>query len=435
MTLKNILPIISAICCSFFIGSQSFAQAVSDADQVIARSGVPKEAVAAVVNDKVVTTYDVRQRMRLKIISAQGQIPLEAMPQVQQQALRELVEEQLKLQETTSYEVKITDNEVNAELAYMAAQSNLQPEELTAVLASQGVSVDTLKQQIKASIAWPQLVQGRYRDRIRVSPEEVEDTLKRMREDASQEQYRVSEICIPVDDPSKAQQYYEGSLQLIEQMRRGVPFSVVAQQFSACTTAAVGGDMGWVRAGELDAELDQAIRDLPPGSVTNPIPSQGAFIILAVREKREAVVAGEPTFTLAYATAPEAIGDTAARAAFDKITRADVCAGRELRIDLGEKVGYALLENMTLDKIDTRFSEFIEDLSRGDTGPVIRADGAFHVAYVCDKDEGLGLPSREQLESNIMQRQLSRLSQQYLRDLERRSTVDIRLKEPLSISG
>ena len=72
-------------------------------------------------------------------------------------------------------------------------------------------------------------------------------------------------------------------------MRGGVPFSVVAQQFSACTSAAVGGDMGWVRAGELPEELDQAIRDIPIGAVTNPVPSQGAFMILALRDKRAAV--------------------------------------------------------------------------------------------------------------------------------------------------
>ena len=96
-------------------------------------------------------------------------------------------------------------------------------------------------------------------------------------------------FCIPVADRNQIQQYYQGALQLIEQMRRGVPFAVVAQQFSACTSAAGGGDLGWVRAGELAPELDAAIKELPQGAVTNPIASDGAFIIMAVRDKREAV--------------------------------------------------------------------------------------------------------------------------------------------------
>jgi peptidyl-prolyl cis-trans isomerase SurA len=439
MTLKRFFVPIS-IACSVFLGigaslAQETTGAAPTSEEVIRRSGVPREAVAAVVNDSVVTTYDVRQRMRLMLISAGGRLPEDALAQLQRQALRDLIEERLKLQETTKYEVPVTEKELNEELTMIAAQSNMRTEDLARVLEAQGISMNSLKEQLKTTIVWPQLVQGRFRERIRVNDDEVEDTLQRMREDASLEQFLISEICIPVDDPSQAQQYYQGALQLIEQMRKGVPFSVIAQQFSACTTAAVGGDMGWVRSGELEPELDAAIRDLPIGAVTNPIPSEGAFMMLAVRDKREAVVAGEPTFKLAYLSAPESVGENTARFAFERVTTADVCSGRDLRIDLGKDIGYTLLENMTLKAIDPRFAEFIEDLDHKETSPVIKVDGAYHAAFVCDKDEGLGLPSRVAIENRIYQRQLQRIGQQYLRDIERKSTVDIRLKEPLALRG
>lgn len=400
-------------------------------DQVIERSGVPVSAVAAVVNDAVVTTFDVRQRIKLMLISSGGQIPAEAMPQVQAQALRDLIEERLKLQETAEYDLEVSEPEIMDELGMMAAQSNLTTDQLIQTLEGAGISINSLKEQVKSQIAWPQLVQGRYRDRIRVNEDEIETTLERMREDASKEQFLVSEICIPVDNPAQAQQYYQGSMQLIEQMRRGVPFTVVAQQFSACTTAAVGGDLGWVRAGELPEELDNALRALPTGSVTNPIPSEGAFMILAVRDKRAATVAGEPTFTLGYASADKSLGNAAAHAALEKISTAEICSGRALRVDLGPGVGYSLLENVTLPQIDERFRPFVEDLNREEQSIVIEAEGAYHTVYVCDKDEGLGLPSRDALENRIYSRQLERISQQYLRDIERDSMVDIRMKSLL----
>ncbi|WP_165793492.1 peptidylprolyl isomerase [Hyphococcus luteus] len=413
--------------------SQAFAQQETSpegltSDQVIERSGVPSSAVAAVVNDAVVTTFDLRQRIKLMLISSGGQIPQDALPQLQAQALRDLIEERLKLQETKEFDMEISDAEVMDELSVMAAQSNLTADQLIQTLEGAGISVNSLKQQIKAQIAWPQLVQGRYRDRVRVNEDEIDNTLERMREDASKEQFLVSEICIPVDNPSQAQQYYQGGMQLIEQMRRGVPFAVVAQQFSACTTAAVGGDLGWVRAGELAPELDSAIRELPAGSVTNPIPSEGAFMILAVRDKRPAVVKGEPSFTLAYASADASLGNAQAHAALEKISTAEICAGRALRIDLGPGVGYSLLENVTLDQIDERFRTFVEDLDREEQSIVIEADGAYHSVYVCDKDEGLGLPSRDAIENRIYSRQLGRISQQYLRDIERESMVDVRIE-------
>lgn len=416
--------------------SQTPGQTQEEAVQeVIARSGVPAESVAAVVNDTVVTTFDVRQRMKLMVVSSGRRLPMEALPQLQQQALRDLIEEKLKLQETTKFDLEIEENEIQDEISMMAAQSNLTYNQLVQTLEGEGISINSLKEQIKSTIAWPQLVQGRFRDRIRVNDDEVDDTLSRMREDVSKEQFLVSEICIPVNDPSQVQQVYQGGLQLIDQMRRGVPFAVVAQQFSACTTAAVGGDLGWVRSGELPAELDEALRTLPPGSVTNPIPSEGALMILAVRDKRQAVIAGEPTFTLAYASAASALGNNTARRAFDELATADACSGRNLRVDLGEGIGYSLLENMTLDQIDPRFQTIIEDLDRGETSAVVQIDGAYHAAYVCDKDEGLGLPSREALENRIFSRQLSRIGQQYLRDIERQSMVDIRLDTPVISSG
>lgn len=431
--------------CVLFLGfSVTFANAQStertpeqqaQIDETIARSGIPSESIAAVVNDKVITTFDVRQRMRLMLLSSGGRIPAEALPQLQQQAMRDLIEEKLKLQEAKKFELEVADKEVQTELTMMAAQSNLTLEQFTGSLEQAGVSVNALKGQIESGIIWPELVQGRFRDRVRISEDEVEDTLERMRDDASKEQFLVSEICIPVDDPSQAQQYYQGGLQLIEQMRRGVPFAVIAQQFSACTTAAVGGDMGWVRSGELPPEIDTAIRDLSPGSVTNPIPSEGAFMILAVRDKREPVIAGEPTFTLAYASIDAEKGRNEATRVLEELPTSEACSGGQLRIDLGEGVGFALLENMTLDKIDEDFRPIIEDLQRGDTSAIVEVEGAFHGAYVCDLDEGLGLPSRDSIENRIYGRQLGRIGQQYLRNLERESAVDIRLDRPIDPNG
>lgn len=416
-------------CLAILWPAHSIAQSGRTPDEVIASSGYPAESIAAVVNDDVITTFDLRQRLQLMIISSGGQIPADALARLQEQALRDLIEEKLKLQEAKRFDAEVPDNEVRAEITNMGMQSGMNYDQFVQFLESVGISQRILEQQVKSTIIWPQIVQGRFRDRVRINEDEVEDTLVRMREDAAQEQYLVSEICIPVPNPSQAQQYYQGSLQLIEQIKRGVPFAVVAQQFSACTTAAVGGDMGWVRTSELQQELDEAIRELPPGSVTNPIPSDGAFMILAVRDRRLPVAPGEPSFTLAFASAAPAVSDLDARAAFDRLSSLDACSGGIMRADPGAGIGVALVENITLEKIDERFRPFVENLGRGDTSGVIETESGRHAVYVCDKDEGLGLPSRGAIENRIFARQLGRISQQYLRDLERKSTVDIRLDD------
>jgi len=393
----------------------------------------PANAVAAIVNDTVITTYDTEQRLKLMIISSGGRINPQALPQLQQRAVRDLVEEQLKLQEAKKYELEAPEADIQAELQGMAGQSQLTVAQLEEVLKSDGISLQALKSQIAAGIVWPELVQGRYGKRARVSDDEIDQTLERLRDDATQEQILVSEICIPVPSPDRAQEYYQGGLQLIEQMRKGVPFAVVAQQFSACTTAAAGGDMGWVRAGELPDEIGDSVRELPPGAVTNPILADGAFMIMAVRDKREAVKQGEKSWTLAYAGAPLSMGRAAARTALEKLATAEACAGgRTLRQDLGAGIGTAIIENAPLGAIDERFRGAVEGLARGDLSGIVEADDALHILYACEVDEGLGIPSRVAIQDRLYGRHLQRIANQYLRDVERKSTVDIRLEAPVS---
>ncbi|MEL6507879.1 MAG: peptidylprolyl isomerase [Pseudomonadota bacterium] len=386
----------------------------------------PGETIVGLVNDEVITSFDLRQRIKLILLSSGGQIRPEQVPQIQQEALRDLINEQIKIKELEKFEVKIPDREVDQELQQIAAQTGLTLTELEKALSLEGISTDAWRQQIRTSIGWQNLVQGRFRDRVKINKREVEQTLQTIRDDATKERYLVSELCIPVEEPTQIQAYYQAGLQLIEQMRRGVPFAAAAQQFSGCTSASIGGDIGWVQAGELPLELDSALQAIPVGSVTNPIPSEGALIILALRDKKEPVEPGEPSFTLAYASAPVAAGENKARLALEKLPTAEVCNARAIKLDLGPDVGTALLENVKLSQIDPRFQRFIADLKRGDLSAVIEADGFLHEVYICEKDEGLGIPARSAIEDRIFRRQLQLLGQRYLCDLERKSTIEFR---------
>ena len=416
----------------FMLGTAA-AQSPAEIAPEASREGIPASyrgpvsAIAAIVGDEVITTVDVGQRVRLMVISSGGRVTPEMLNSIEGRALRDLIEEKLKLQEAKKFELEPREDDVTAELRGLAGQSGLTVPQLEQQLAGAGVDISSLRGQIGSSIVWPEIVQGRFGQRVRVTEEEIEQTVSRMKEEAGTEQYLVSEICIPVPSQAEAQNYYQGALQLIEQLRRGVPFAVVAQQFSACTSAAAGGDLGWVRGGELPPELDKALRELPTGSVTNPIPSEGAFMILALRDKREAVRQGEKSYTLAYAAVPVSLGRSAARLALDKLSTARACGGG-LRQDLGPDVGVAFVENAKLGDLDPRFDAAIDGLDRGALSPIVEADGALHIAYVCELDEGLGIPSRKTIENRLYQRRLAKISQQYLRDVERRISVDIRMK-------
>ena len=387
------------------------------------------EAVAATVNDNMISTFDVRQRVRLMMLTSGAQVTKEQLPQLQNQALKDLVEEQLKKGEAEKLEFKVNPKEVDQELARIASGSKITVPQLAQQLAQQGIALDTLRDQILTNITWKKLVGARYSSRVNVTEGEIEQVLSRLKEDSRMEQYLVSEICLPVQDPSKVDELVNVGMQMIGQMRQGAPFQAFAQQFSACPSAANGGDLGWVRSGELDPELDLVLSKMTKGAVSRPTPYGEYVYLLAVREKRDAAVAGEPSYHVAYAGADVSIGETRAREGFAKLKKANPCDSEELAVDLGPGIGFAQLPPLPERAIDPAFHPALRSMERGDVSDMIEHNGRYHTVLMCEKDEGFGLPSRAQIEDRLFSQELQLLSRRYLRDLERNAAVEYKIND------
>ncbi len=387
------------------------------------------EAVAATVNEEMISTFDVSQRMRLMLLTSGGRIPESAYPQLQRRALQDLVEERLKLQEAQRLEFEVDPSEVESEIAQIAASVKVTVPQLEQQLLSQQIAPDTLRDQIEARLVWQRLVAARYRNRVRVTDDQIDVIMDRLRSDSGKEQYLISEICLPVEDEEGAREIYNAGLQMIDQMRNGVPFDALARQFSYCTSAANGGDRGWTTLGELDPELSSVVEKLNEGSVSVPTPHDGMMYIMAVRKKRAPTVAGRKAYEVAYVGTSLSTGEQTAREAFAKLKQTNVCQGDELSIDLGPGIGVTLLPPLPIDAIAPSFHAEIDRLERGEVSDVIQTTNGYHALLLCDKDEGLGLPPRTAIEDKLFADELELLARRYLRDIKRDSAVDVRLTE------
>ncbi len=204
------------------------------------------EGIAAVVNDQPITTLDVRDRMRLIISSAGVQPTEEMLARIQDQAIRGLVDETLQLQQAAEFDLEVEEAEVDDAIADIATRSGATVQEVEDDLAASGIDINTLRQQVKAEIAWQILVSGRYRSRIRISDQQIETALDRYIQSASQPQYRLGEIFVEIT-PQGGEERAVGIIQTIyDQLRQGAPFQAVAQQFSDAASASAGGDTGYL---------------------------------------------------------------------------------------------------------------------------------------------------------------------------------------------
>lgn len=384
------------------------------------------DAVVATVNDKPISTFDIQQRMRLIVATSPGPLPEGAEAQLQRQALRDLIEEELKRQEAARFELEISDQEVNQELARIAGG---EIERLQRDLQAAGIAIETLREKIRAETAWDNLVRGRFRSRVSVTEGEIDDVLERMKAEKQAEQYLLSEICLPIQGPQQREQVYSIGMQMLQQMQQGVPFQALAQRFSTCPSAARGGDLGWMRIPELEPETATVIRQLSEGNVSTPIEMQEGDMmkLVALRGKREAAEKGDPSYELAYAGVEKSLYSR--REAEEKLADLPLtnpCEGEALSTDLGEGIGVELLPMLPITQIREPYQNAIIDLRRGDMSDLLESTDYYHKVYVCEMDEGLGLPRRRMVRNRLEAQEFDLLSRRYLRDVERDSDVYIR---------
>ncbi|NNU16671.1 peptidylprolyl isomerase [Parvularcula sp. ZS-1/3] len=388
--------------------------------------------IAATVNDTPISTFDVQQRVRLLLVTSGGRMPEGAERQFQEQALRDLIEEELKRQETASFEVNVSDAEVNQELARIAAGGGGTIESLTRDLAQAGIAIEKLRDKIRVDNAWQTLVRGRFGSRVSITEGEVDTMLDDMRAETQAEQYLLSEICLPVESEEQKDRIYSIGMQMLGQMQQGVPFQALAQQFSVCPSAARGGDLGWMRAPQLAEPVAEVVEQLANGNVSTPIEVEDGEMIklVAMRQKRAAAEKGDPSYELAYAAVPKSeYPREEAEERLGQLPVTNACNADGLSTDLGKGIGVELLPMIPIAQIRPDFQDQVLGLRRGDTSEMMESGQYYHRVYVCEMDEGLGLPRRRMVESQLEADQFNLLARRYLRDVERDADVDIRLFE------
>jgi len=395
------------------------------------------EAVAAIVNDDIISTYDLAQRMRLLIATTGVQPTQDTLPQFQQEALLSLVDERLQLQELKRVQkeqkmsIIASDEEVNEELAGMAQQNNLKPESFLAALKSQGIGPETLYEQIRAQMSWQRWIRGRYGSRLRIGEDQIKATQTRLIAAASKPQYQVSEVFIDAGRAGGMDAAMKGASQLVAQMQQGAPFAAVARQFSASSTAAAGGDAGWIGQGEMPPQVDAVLDQLRPGQLSQPIPVKDGVYIIYLKDKRSG--AGQTLVSLKQAAvaldpAASPADVEAARAKLEAV-KASIKDCKTLEATAGKTPGVVAgdLGEAEINDLSPEFKDAATRLQVGQLSEPIRTKVGLHVLAICGKRAaGAAQIDRDTIENRLTGEQLSMISRRYMRDLRNSATIETR---------
>src|SRR5205814_1417480 len=142
--------------------------------------------------------------------------------------------------------------------------------------------------RVKAEIEKSQLVNREIRQRVNVSPQEIERYYQtHLPNYATSARVRVRDIFFSVpagaDDVEVA--HIRAKAEEVRQLARdGRDFAALARQFSEGPGADKGGDLGSFARGEMESALEDAAFRLKPGEVSEPIQTAAGFHLLRAEE-------------------------------------------------------------------------------------------------------------------------------------------------------
>ncbi|EKE76109.1 peptidylprolyl isomerase [Oceanibaculum indicum] len=392
--------------------------------------------IAAVVNDEIISLFDLEVRLSLTLLGASLPNTRENRQRLAGQVLRAMIDEKLQMQEAKRIGITVSDQEIAEAIRRIEMQNQMPQGGLDRMLAGQNIPRQTLEEQLRAALAWRRVVARRFSSGAEISDEEINEQLAQIEARRGQPEVLVKEILLPVDTPEREAEVRSFAERLVSQYREGAPFEGLAQQFSQSASARVGGDIGWIGADALDEPLAQAIADLPAGQITEPIRTVLGFYILKVEDRRirEQAPPSDAMVSLRQIALPVPLDAPP--------ERLQEVAGR-MREAVAQTAGCETLPDVAK-SLDAPAPIDLGRVRQGDLSPAIRdavatvevgkasapvpLPGGVSVFVVCDRESVMSdLPSRPEIRQRLENEKLEVLARRLMRDLKRAAFIDIRI--------
>jgi peptidyl-prolyl cis-trans isomerase SurA len=386
----------------------------------------------AIVNGDVITQTDVDQRLQLLAIANGNQIPQDQVDELRQQILRNLIDETLEIQAAKGEKIEIKSADIDRTVERVAGNVKQTPAQLATYLEANGSSIRSLRRQIEGEVAWQRLQRSKIE--VTVGDDEVKAVIDKLNASKGTQEYKVSEIFLS-STPDTQAQIFANAGKILEQLKNGASFAGYARQYSEASTAAVGGDLGWVRPEQLPTPLADALRQMGPGSVSNPIPVPGGVSILAVqdihkvltRDPRDAVLSlKQVSITFPKGTAKQVAEPIVARFAEAARTVGGCGGADKIATEFhGEVVQQ---DGVKMRDLPAALQQMMLPMQVGQaTQPFGSLEEGVRTLVICGRDEvDPTAPSYDEVYSQLNEERVNSRSRRYLRDLRRDAVIEFR---------
>ncbi|MGE0754669.1 MAG: peptidylprolyl isomerase [Alphaproteobacteria bacterium] len=392
--------------------------------------------IAAIVDDEVISTYDVNSRVQFVIVTTNLPNTKDVREGIRPQVLRSLINEQLQLQHTKKEGIEVSDQEITRAIANIEKQRNMSDGAIFRMLDKNNIPRQAFSDQIRAQLAWGKIVIGRLRPQVNVSDEEVRKARIRPVPEVPEEEMRIAVLLLPVEKAGQEAEVKKAAERLSGEIRKGASFEEVYRQFSGLSSGS-NPDTFWVKPGQLDPLVSRVLAGARADMTTPPVRTRDGYLIVKVYETRAVGGTKESETEVLLKEIVLRLKQDASQQEANLL----LGIGEEVAKHPGtcEEQGIASIDNMEDVDIEVRhrrsgISELppairiiAENLQVGDISTPFASSEGIRLFMLCEKKTAKKKEVQfEQLVDLLFQQKLELEAQKYLRNLRREAFIDIR---------
>jgi peptidyl-prolyl cis-trans isomerase SurA len=391
----------------------------------------------AKVDNIIITSKDLHSRIALILFVTQQEYTPSNCEKVKSQAIKGLIDEVLCIKEAEDKlkkHGKVSAKEIDGYIENISKQNNMTREEFLDLLVKQGNDceepldlVGSFKQQIKSQISWARIAENFS---MPVSDKEIAKVQKNIDQKKHDTLYDLSEIVIPYAGEKDKEEARKIAQDLLEKIKKGTSFYMLAQQFSKSAYAAQGGHIGRLGLSQMDKDMQKVVLQMRQRDV-QLLNKPGEIQILQLNNISCQSEKEQEMLSVKIASIP--INDncsdlerTAVQANIDQLKNAKnlkdflaLCRSFEISVQS--------LDNITLEHAEPEdFKALLKTAKKGDILPEIPADGGVQLIYVVEKGIKKNIPLTSlEIRQGLENKKRNEMTQMYFNKLKGRTFIHI----------
>jgi peptidyl-prolyl cis-trans isomerase SurA len=257
----------------------------------VTRKIVPLDRIIAVVNDDVITRYELNDHIKMVVnqLTKQG-TPLPPQNVLEKQLLERLINDRIQLQYAKETGVRVDDTQLGKTLERIAETNKMTLQAMREALEHEGIDFNRFREEIRAEIIMARLKEREVDNKIEVTESEINNYLKSQEALVGKEdEYNLAHVLVLVPEqasPEQIQAKRARAEQALAQIKSGADFAQIAVGYSDAADALQGGVLGWRPAGRLPTIFLEALRPMQAGEVSAVLRSANGFHIIKLLDKR-----------------------------------------------------------------------------------------------------------------------------------------------------